>query len=220
MQVKRDEVLKLQSAYVDAMRQRQEPCTVSHAGREFDVLPGVFPPYLDSALLVRAMRIEPDDNVLDVGSGTGVIAVFAALRAKRVVATDINPAAVETIRANANRHDLEDRLTAVQTDLFPRELPAAFDVVTFNPPYTDHPTADMAEKSVWDPGHSTIRRFFSGVADVLRPDGRIYLGWADFADLDFIEGLMADHGAQFRRIDQASDDTSLFVVYEAAFPSR
>ena len=216
----RDEVLELQTAYVEAMRARRQPCTVSHAGREFDVLPGVFPPYLDSELLIRAMRIEPHDEVLDVGSGTGVIAVHAALRGKRVVATDINPAAVETVRANAIRHGVEDRLTAVRADLFPTVEAAAFTVVTFNPPYTDHPAADMAERSVWDPGHQTVRRFLSGVAGMLRPDGRIYLGWADFADLDVIEGLMADHDLRFQHIDEASDQISLFVVYEMTRANR
>ena len=48
-----------------------------------------------------------------------------------------------------------------------------------------------------------------------RDDGRIYLAWAGFADLDFIEVLMADHRVSFLRIDEASDDTSLFVAYEA-----
>ena len=51
-----------------------------------------------------------------------------------------------------------------------------------------------------------------------RDGGPIYLGSADFADLDFIEALMTDHRVSFLRIDDASDDTSLFVVYEAAIP--
>ncbi len=220
MEVNRQKVLGLQRAYVEAMRERREAYVVTHAGLEFVVLPGVFPPYLDSSLVVRAMRVEPEDVVLDVGSGTGVIAVFAARRARRVTATDINPAAVETIRANALRHGLEDRLTAVEADLFPPAGRAAFDVVTFNPPYSDHPAIDMPERSVWDPGHAAVRRFFAGVAGVLRPGGRVYLGWADFADLDFIEGLMAQQGFGFQLIDEARDDTSRFVVYEARPSSR
>ena len=83
MDVKRDEVLHLQAAYVDAIRQRQARYTVRHGDRTFAVLPGVFPPYLDSTLMVRAMRVEPHEEVLDVGSGTGVIAVNAAVMGKR-----------------------------------------------------------------------------------------------------------------------------------------
>ena len=220
MKVNRDKVLSLQAAYVEAMRRRREPAVVLHCGREFVVLPDVFPPYLDSALLVRALHIEDDEEVLDVGSGSGVIAVFAALEAKHVVATDINPAAVRTIRENARRNGVEDRLTAVEADLSPMDEGGGFDVVIFNPPYTDHPATHVAERSVWDPGHATIRRFFSGISEVTRPEGRLYLGWADFADLDFIEGLMADHKLRFRCIDAITDDTSQFVVYEATFSSR
>lgn len=221
LEINRDKVLELQTTYVEAMRARSDPCTVTHEGREFVLLPGVFPPYLDSALMVRSMHIEPSDAVLDVGSGTGIIAVFAALKAQRVVATDINPAAVESIRANARRHGLEDRLTSVQAGLFPADGESTFNVVTFNPPYTDHPAADVAEQSVWDPGHVTVRRFLSGVGGILKPGGRFYLGWADFADLDFIEGLMTEHGAHFARIDEVRDDISLFVAYEGtSSPSR
>lgn len=55
---------------------------------------------------------------------------------------------------------------------------------------------------------------------MLRPDGRIYLGWADFADLDLIEGLMADRDLRFQRMDEASDRISLFVAYEMTRPNR
>ena len=134
----------------------------------------MFPPYLDSALVIRAMRIEPGDAVLDVGSGSGVIAVFAAFKAKHVRATDINPAAVETIRANAARHGLEDRLTAVCADLFPPGVRAAFDVVTFNPPYTDHPASDevgvgiLGAEPIGRTGREAVKQAFSKKTAPLR----------------------------------------------------
>ncbi len=190
------------------------PQTLEFDKNELVVLPGAFPPYLDSTLMIRAMTIYNGDHVLEVGTGCGIIAIAAAQRAASVVATDINPAAVESVRLNAERFGLSDRLSVVEADLFPAHRAERFDVVIFNPPYTDHPAADVIERSVWDPGHETVRRFFSAVADVLQPEGRIYLGWADFADLEFVEQLIVEHGGRFRRIDQAHDDVSLFVVYE------
>jgi release factor glutamine methyltransferase len=209
-------VLQLQTDYIAKMRGRNERYTVTRNGRAYDVLPNVFPPYIDSELITRVMHIEKGDEVLDVGSGSGFIAVTAAATAKRVVATDINPAAIDTIRANAARHRVRDRLTAHKADVFP-ERKDAFDVVTFNPPFSDHAAIDVVERSVWDPGHATVRRFLAGVGDYLKPGGRIYMSWADFADLQFIEALFDEHEASYMRLDHVSDGTSIFVAYEVTF---
>lgn len=217
MEVYRAKVLELQRDYLRSIRERSGEEVVEIRRRELVVMPGVFHPYLDSELMIEAMRIEPDESVLDVGSGSGVIAVFAALRASRVVATDLNPAAVETIRANAVRHGLADVLIAYEADLFPPEETGTFDVVVFNPPYTDHPSADVIESSVWDPGHATVKRFMAQVPPRVKRGGRLYLGWADFADFDFIEGLLARRTRRFERIAEAGDHTSIFAVYEASF---
>jgi release factor glutamine methyltransferase len=197
-------VLQLQTDYIAKMRGRNERYTVSRAGREFDVLPNVFPPYIDSELIARVMHIEKGDEVLDVGSGCGYIAVTAAA------------AAIDTIRANAARHQVQDRLTALKADIFP-ERKDAFDVVTFNPPFSDHAAADVVERSVWDPGHATVRKFMAGVGGYLKPGGRIYMSWADFADLQFIEALFDEHEASYERLDHVSDGTSIFVAYEVTF---
>lgn len=206
-------VFQLQPDYIAKMRGRKERYTVSHAGCEDEVLPNVFPPYIDSELIARVMHIEKGDEVLDVGSGSGFIAVTASATARRVVATDINSAAIETIRANAARRHVEDRLTALKTDVFP-EYKDAFDVITFNPPFSDHAAADVVERSVWDPGHATVRTFVGGVGDFLKPGGRIYMSWAGFADLQFIEALFDVHAAHYKRLDDVSDGTSIFVAYK------
>jgi len=218
MEVRREEVLELQRRYVQAMRDRTEPMEVEAAGFRLTILPDAFPPYLDSSLIIGSMRIDPDDEVLEAGTGSGVIALAAAKTARRVVATDVNPAAVQTARLNARRHDSRDRLEVVEADLFPAIEAGPFEVVVFNPPYTDHPAQEAVERSVWDPGHRTVHRFFEGLPNFLRSGGRLYLGWADFADLDFIESLISSHGGRFRRLGEARDDTSLFVVYGIDFP--
>lgn len=216
MEVRREKVLELQRRYIQAMRDRAEPMEVEAAGLRLTILPGAFPPYLDSSLVIGSMRIDPDDEVLEVGTGSGVIALAAAKTARRVVATDLNPAAVQTARLNARR--LDARLEIVEADLFPAPEAGPFDVVVFNPPYTDHAAEDAVERSVWDPGHLTVRRFLQGLPKYLRPGGRLYLGWADFADLSFVESLITSQGGRFQRLGEARDDTSLFVAYRVDFP--
>lgn len=212
-----DIVLGLQSDYVDAMRTARAPYTVTRGGLDLVILPWTFPPYLDSELLAKSVRVAETEVLLDVGTGSGLVALVAAETSPRVVATDINPAAVETARLNADRLGLADRLTVHETDLFPPPEIGPFDVITFNPPYSDHTAADLAERSVWDPGHAAMKRFFGGLNAYLGPEGRLYITWADFADFQVLEDMIAAHGGRYFRVAEARDEISLFAVYEAAF---
>lgn len=84
---------------------------------------------LDAAL------IGPDAEVLDMGTGSGVCAVFAATHARRVVAVDINVAAVRCAGINARLNSLEDKIEARHGDLFRPVAGELFDLVLFNPPF-------------------------------------------------------------------------------------
>lgn len=78
--------------------------------------------------LERAFRQRPVRSVLDVGTGTGILALVAArLGAARVVATDIDPLAREAARAHVAGMGLLDRVTIAETP--PEER---FDVVVAN----------------------------------------------------------------------------------------
>jgi ribosomal protein L11 methyltransferase len=73
----------------------------------------------------------PGDRVLDVGTGTGVLGVLAAMcGAATVVATDIEDEAVEVAAGNARRNDVADRFVASTAPL--DELPVDFDLVVAN----------------------------------------------------------------------------------------
>jgi methylase of polypeptide subunit release factors len=73
------------------------------------VRPGVFSPTSTSRTLADALEIEPDDTVIDVGCGSGVLAFVAArLGAKKVYGCDLSAPAVEAARTNAERLGLQD----------------------------------------------------------------------------------------------------------------
>jgi release factor glutamine methyltransferase len=75
--------------------------------------------------------------MVDVGTGSGVIAVYLALRFPRaqVYAIDISPEALEVARLNARRFEVEQRINFMQGNLL-EPLPEAVKVVVSNPPYT------------------------------------------------------------------------------------
>ena len=107
-------------------------------GRSLIVLPGVFNPRLlrSGSFLVECLSPElvpRGSRVLDLGTGSGVGAIFASDWAGEVVAVDINPDAVRCARINTLMHGREDKVTVLQGDLFAPVADERFDVVLFNP---------------------------------------------------------------------------------------
>jgi release factor glutamine methyltransferase len=133
----------------------------------------VYRPAEDSYLLLKAIDLRYATTFLDVGTGTGIIALHAARRC-RTVATDINPRAVSLCRSNAALNGLN--VEVVRTDLF-RGLKGTFDIIAFNPPYLPSDREGWLEKA-WSggpDGNQVILRFLEQAAGHLARDGRIYL---------------------------------------------
>jgi len=142
------------------------------------VLPGVFNPVLmrSGAAFARLLDdrlVPPGSRVLDLGAGSGVVAIRALRWAASAVATDINPAAVRCARINALLNDVESRLDLREGDLFAPVAGERFDRVLFNPPFfrgEPRDPLDRAWRSTDVPG-----RFASGLRDHLAPGGAALL---------------------------------------------
>ncbi len=78
----------------------------------------------------------PGDRVLDVGTGTGIIAIALAKCGAKVTATDLCPSAVKNARANAARNSV--RFECIQSDLLDA-VDGRFDLIAMNPPYNFKP---------------------------------------------------------------------------------
>jgi release factor glutamine methyltransferase len=126
-----------------------------------------------------------DLRLVDVGTGSGCIALALAkeLPHAEIHATEISPAALEIARANAARHQLEDRVQFHQTDLLQGLERGAFDFVVSNPPYVGESEEDQVQLEVrkYEPRNAV----FSGptgveVIECLIPQARESLkpgGW-------------------------------------------
>ncbi len=155
---------------------------VVHLGKKFKIKRNVFWPQDDSKSLIQNLRIKKGDTVLDLGTGSGVIAINAAkLGAKKVVAVDINPAAVRCARENARLHGVgkivEVRLSRGFQKIKSNEL---FDVIASNPPFNDHKARDFVEASMYDKGLTLYREILAKAKKHLKKNGRIYLAQANF----------------------------------------
>jgi release factor glutamine methyltransferase len=152
-------------------------------GRDFEVNPAVLIPRPETELLVEAVLERAPENarVLDVGTGSGCIAVTLACERPSwsVYATDLSEPALRVAESNAKRlgAQVEFRLGDL-TEPFDGE---SFDVVVSNPPYVaqrDRPT--LSRELSWEPelalfagedGLDVYRRLVPAAARVLRPGG-------------------------------------------------
>jgi len=138
------------------------------------VLPQVFNPGLfdTSQLLARSLNsclIPPGSTVLDMGTGSGIGAVFATQWAKHVVAIDVNPAAVRCARINALLNHVEDRVDVLEGDLFALVQGRQFDVVLFNPPFYRGAPRDALDRA-WR-STDVVERFAAELRGHLTPTG-------------------------------------------------
>lgn len=170
----------------------------------------VYQPEADTYLLLGSAmdEVRPDDRVLEVGTGSGLIASQLALRA-RVIATDINPHAVRTARGRGAE--------IVRTDLF-AGLRGPFDLVIFNPPYL--PTQPGERIDDWleyaldggISGRDVIARFAGDVGRILAPDGRILLLVSELTGLVAVKDLFSVRGFTATIVAEADAEGEMLYV--------
>lgn len=144
-----------------ARRARREPLqhilgSQEFFGLDFEVTPAVLIPRYDTELLIsEAVKWQPNpDTVLDVGTGSGCIAVTLKKQfpTALVTATDVSEAALSVAGRNAQKHGAE--LELLSGSLFTPVAGRRFDLIVSNPPYI--PTADIEtldpEVRDYDPG--------------------------------------------------------------------
>src|ERR1019366_4135145 len=105
-------------------------------GREFRVGPEALIPRPETELLVETvLKLCPDaDRIVDVGTGSGAIAITLSLELKRrICATDLPPAALALATRNASA--LHADVSFIQADLLCPFGDSTLDVVVSNPPY-------------------------------------------------------------------------------------
>lgn len=109
-------------------------------------------------------------HALDMGTGCGICAVFAAGRGYRVTGVDINPDAVRCARANVLLNNMETEVEIRHGDLFAPVKGERFELILFNPPFfrgIPGSNLEMAWRS-----SDIFERFAAGLDDALTSDGQ------------------------------------------------
>jgi release factor glutamine methyltransferase len=199
---------------------------VLHLGIKITVLKSVFWPRYDSEEVIRKMEIKKGEDVLDVCTGSGVIAVHEAKEgAHKVVALDINPEAVRNTELNAKKFGVENIIEARVSDLFSAlKDNEKFDVITCNPPFSKKTISDpnqrFVEQSIKDEGHVLHKKFFETVSKYLKPGGKILMADANFGNVEEVLSLADKNGFEYELVGTNAIPNTVLIYYTFKFTRK
>ncbi len=170
---------------------------------DLEVFPGVFHPkyFGSSAILanfISSLHLD-GKSFLEIGCGSGVVALCAARAGAEVTAIDINPEAVRCTIANATRNNL--RVNARAGDLFSSLNGERFDVIAWNPPFLPAMPRSMPEAAFYGGANfDVIHRFAREARPYLKPDGSVYTILSNDIAIERIEQLFREQTFAVSRV--------------------
>lgn len=153
--------------------------------------PQVFNPDPDVTIsplhLADCMVPVSEKRVLDVGTGTGVLAILAALRgAKSVIATDFDESAAKCASNNVALKGLAEVVEVIQCDLLPTDDGSGFDVILVNLPFE----GDRAKLAV------LYGRLLKLISPSLDDGAVLQVAWASFGAIPDFEKMLKSNGLE------------------------
>ena len=201
-------------------RRMSRPVSEKVCGFDLVILPEVFNPvafrsgrifaeFLSDELSPAAEGVPL--KILDLGTGSGILAIVCASVGHNVTATDINPVAVDCARSNASRNNFST-ISVLQGDLFAPVVDREFDLIVWNPPFfAGEPASrfDFAWRST-----DAIERFARQVRQHLSADGRALLIWSSQRPLDYIERIFASCHMHAKTVSRVCLDVEDLIILE------
>jgi len=163
--------------------------------------------------LIRATNLVRNKDVLEIGTGSGLISLCCAKAgARKVVATDINPNAIANARYNAEQLGLSDHIEVRQVS---RSNPGAFavlrpeerfDLIISNPPWEDRRPQSIDQYALDDEGFALMRSLLKDLKRRLKPGGRAFLAYGCVSAIRALKELAPQHGLEFQVFDKRNLD--------------
>jgi release factor glutamine methyltransferase len=154
--------------------------------------PGFF--FSTHLLLDQIKKISlSNKKLLEPGAGSGLISIYAAQNGAIVTATDINPVAIECLKENSRKNNVQ--INIIESDLFDGLQVEAFDLIVINPPYyTKDPTsyADYA----WNCGSNGeyFTKLFSQLKNYMHSQTKIWMVLCDGCDINMVRSIAGENG--------------------------
>ena len=159
---------------------------------------GVFTPdpkvSYSSKMLIDNLPDVRGKSVLDLGSGTGVVAIMCAKNgAAKTVATDNDEKALQNLRENLSSNHLDQKIEIRKSDLF-ENVDEKFDYILANLPIND---------DFWETDGTTvnlIKQVIDEANGYLETDGELLFVWASFAEVEPIREYLKKKRLEFEEV--------------------
>jgi release factor glutamine methyltransferase len=159
----------------------------------------IYEPEADSFLLEKYVKKFAKGHVLDIGTGSGIQAKAAALKADSVIAIDINQKAIDYCKEHIKAKNIE----FIHSDLFSAIHEGTYDFIIFNAPYlpSDPRDPDLALDGGKE-GYEIIERFLSQVKKYLDYEGIILLIFSSKTNKEKVDVLIKNNNFQFELLEK------------------
>jgi release factor glutamine methyltransferase len=186
-----------------------KPREVRFEGLNLRIADGVYDPHEDSLLLAHAAGWYARGEVLDLGCGSGIAGLRAALRPDvvRVTFADISEPALANARVNAEHNRLASKCEFVKSRLFAGLAGRKFHTILFNPPYlptaSDEVTRELDEAWNGGPdGRRLIDPFLERFPNHLHEGGPLLFLSSSLSDTDRTARALAERGFRVERVKE------------------
>lgn len=154
-----------------------------YANHYFIGLNDVFSPPLfeDTFFFSEHINVSLGTRFLEIGCGTGVIAVMKAIEGCIVTASDINDSALKNTRMNAIINNVENSISIVHSDVFNNiKNLHEFDIIFWNMPfiYANEDTVAILDNSCFCYKYEAIGRFINGVKSTITTGTKVLFGFS------------------------------------------
>lgn len=173
----------------------------------------MYEPREDSFLLLEAVKRYAKGSVLDMGTGSGILALKAAKKAKRVLAVDVDKNAVKSLKNRINKNKIKN-VEVKYSDLFSNIKNKKFDVIIFNPPYLPQDKG-IKDRTIYGgkKGYELIEKFFSAVNEYLKNTSIILVVFSSITNRNKVDEIISDYCFEFKEIKQKHIFFETFYVY-------
>jgi release factor glutamine methyltransferase len=166
-----------------------------------EISPEVFHPgfFFSTRLLLQYIGKFPlaGKKFMEPGAGSGLISFHAASKGANVVATDINPVAIEYLQKNSVRNSLP--VGILQSDLFEAIPVQQFDIIAINPPYYKKNPKAWSDYA-WHCGENGeyFYRLFKQLPAYIHKDSEVLMVLCDGCDINMISDAAATSGFRLK----------------------
>jgi release factor glutamine methyltransferase len=166
-----------------------------------EIPPQVFHPgfFFSTQLLLQYINRLPLEgkSLLELGAGSGLIAIQAAKKGALVTATDINPIAIQYLHINSVQNNVSPEI--IRSNLFADIPKRPFDIIAINPPYYKKQPVTLRDYA-WYCGENGeyFSGLFSQLAGYIHKNSEVLMVLCDGCDIKMIETLAAGNGFTLR----------------------